>query len=83
MTDFKATLVDGAYHDVDSSVLAFEIAGRAAFRELKARGDPRLMEPVMTVEVVTPEDYMGDVIGDLNARGAARFRDPIRGAMRW
>ena len=68
VTDFKATLIDGAYHDVDSSVLAFEIAARAAFRELKAKGDPRLMEPTMRVEVVTPEEYMGDIIGDLNAR---------------
>ncbi|MEE9381038.1 MAG: elongation factor G [Hyphomonadaceae bacterium] len=68
MTDFKATLYDGAYHDVDSSVLAFEIAGRAAFRELKGPGKPMLMEPVMKVEVVTPEDYMGDIIGDLNSR---------------
>ncbi len=68
MTDFKATLYDGAYHDVDSSVLAFEIAARAAFRELKTEGDPRLMEPVMRVEVVTPEEYMGDIIGDLNSR---------------
>ena len=68
VTDFKATLVDGAFHDVDSSVLAFEIAARGAFRELKGKGDPRLMEPIMKVEVVTPEDYMGDVIGDLNSR---------------
>ena len=68
VTDFKAVLVDGAYHDVDSSVLAFEIAARGAFRELKGKGDPRLMEPIMKVEVVTPEDYMGDVIGDLNSR---------------
>ena len=68
VTDFKAKLVDGKYHDVDSSVLAFEIASRAAFRELKGPGDPRLMEPIMAVEVVTPEDYMGDVIGDLNSR---------------
>ncbi|MEM7492998.1 MAG: elongation factor G [Pseudomonadota bacterium] len=68
VTDFKATLIDGAFHDVDSSVLAFEIAARAAFRELKSEGDPRLMEPVMRVEVVTPEDYMGDIIGDLNSR---------------
>ncbi|MCB9962475.1 MAG: elongation factor G [Hyphomonas sp.] len=68
VTDFKATLVDGAFHDVDSSVLAFEIAARGAFRELKSQGDPRLMEPIMSVEVVTPEDYMGDVIGDLNSR---------------
>ena len=68
VTDFKATLVDGAFHDVDSSVLAFEIAARGAFRELKGKADPRLMEPIMKVEVVTPEDYMGDVIGDLNSR---------------
>jgi elongation factor G len=68
MTDFKAVLYDGAYHDVDSSVLAFEIAARAAFRELKTKGDPRLMEPIMKVEVVTPDDYMGDIIGDLNSR---------------
>ena len=68
ISDLKATLIDGAYHDVDSSVLAFEIAGRAAFRELKTQGAPRLMEPVMKVEVITPEDYMGDIIGDLNSR---------------
>ncbi len=68
MIDFKATLVDGAYHDVDSSVLAFEIASRAAFREGIAKAGPKLLEPMMKVEVVTPEDYMGDVIGDLNSR---------------
>jgi elongation factor G len=66
--DFKAVLVDGASHDVDSSVLAFEIAARAAFREAMEKARPRLLEPVMAVEVVTPEDYMGDVIGDLNSR---------------
>lgn len=66
--DFKATLVDGAYHDVDSSALAFEIAARAAFREGVPRCSPKLLEPIMKVEVVTPEDYMGDVIGDLNSR---------------
>jgi elongation factor G len=68
MVDFKATLVDGAYHDVDSSVLAFEIAARSAFREGIGRCGPKLLEPIMKVEVVTPEDYMGDVIGDLNSR---------------
>ena len=68
VSDLKATLIDGAYHDVDSSVLAFEIAARAAFRELKSQGAPKIMEPVMKVEVVTPEDYMGDIIGDLNSR---------------
>jgi elongation factor G len=66
--DFKATLNDGAYHDVDSSVLAFEIAARAAFREGCKAADPKLLEPIMDVEVVTPEDYMGDIIGDLNSR---------------
>ncbi|HIJ63331.1 MAG TPA: elongation factor G [Rhodospirillaceae bacterium] len=68
MVDFKATLFDGAYHDVDSSVLAFEIAARAAFREGIAKAGPKLLEPMMRVEVVTPDDYMGDVIGDLNSR---------------
>ena len=66
--DFKATLYDGAFHDVDSSVLAFEIASRAAFREGMKQAGPKLLEPVMAVEVVTPEDYMGDIIGDLNSR---------------
>ncbi len=66
--DFKATLTDGASHDVDSSVLAFEIAARAAFREGIAKAKPVLLEPVMRVEVVTPEEYMGDIIGDLNSR---------------
>ena len=68
VTDFKAVLVDGKFHDVDSSVLAFEIASRAAFRELRTQADPKLMEPMMKVEVVTPEEYMGDIIGDLNSR---------------
>ena len=66
--DFEAEVYDGAYHDVDSSVLAFEIASRAAFREAVAKAGPKLLEPMMKVEVVTPEDYMGDIIGDLNSR---------------
>jgi elongation factor G len=66
--DFKATLYDGGYHDVDSSVLAFEIASRAAFKELREKGAPKLLEPIMKVEVLTPDEYMGDVIGDLNSR---------------
>jgi elongation factor G len=66
--DLKAVLFDGAFHDVDSSVLAFEIAARAAFKEGVMRAGPKLLEPIMRVEVVTPEDYMGDVIGDLNSR---------------
>jgi elongation factor G len=68
LIDFKATLYDGGYHDVDSSVLAFEIAARAAFRELREKGAPKLLEPIMKVEVLTPDEYMGDVIGDLNSR---------------
>ncbi|CAN0463427.1 unnamed protein product [Discosporangium mesarthrocarpum] len=66
--DFKATLYDGGFHDVDSSVMAFEIAARACFREALEKGSPRLLEPIMKVEVVTPEEYMGDIIGDLNSR---------------
>jgi elongation factor G len=68
MLGVKATLVDGAYHDVDSSVLAFEIAARAAFREAAQKAGAQLLEPIMKVEVVTPEEYVGDVIGDLNSR---------------
>ncbi len=64
----KTILLDGAYHDVDSSVLAFEIAARSAFREAMEKAGPVLLEPMMKVEVVTPEDYMGDVIGDINSR---------------
>ncbi|WP_336288299.1 MULTISPECIES: elongation factor G [unclassified Bartonella] len=68
MLGVKATLVDGAYHDVDSSVLAFEIAARAAFRDGAKKAGAQLLEPIMKVEVVTPEDYVGDIIGDLNSR---------------
>tara|TARA_R110000824_G_scaffold155928_1_gene328756 strand:+ start:13734 stop:15812 length:2079 start_codon:yes stop_codon:yes gene_type:complete len=68
MIDFKVTLTDGAYHDVDSSALAFEIAARAAFREGAQQAGVKLLEPIMKVEVVTPEEYMGDCIGDLNSR---------------
>ena len=66
--DFEVELIDGASHDVDSSVLAFEIAARAAFREAMTKAAPRLLEPVMKVEIITPEEYMGDIIGDLNSR---------------
>ncbi|EKF39991.1 elongation factor G [Nitratireductor indicus] len=68
MLGVKATLIDGAYHDVDSSVLAFEIAARAAFREGAQKAGAQLLEPIMKVEVVTPEEYVGNVIGDLNGR---------------
>jgi len=68
MVDIKATLYDGSYHDVDSSEMAFKIAGSMAFKEAASKAKPVLLEPVMKVEVVTPEEYMGDVIGDLNSR---------------
>jgi elongation factor G len=68
MVDLKVTLRDGAYHDVDSSEMAFKMAGRMVFKEAARRADPALLEPMMAVEVTTPESYMGDVIGDLNAR---------------
>jgi translation elongation factor EF-G len=66
--DIQVKLVDGASHDVDSSALAFEIASRAALREALQKGGPVLLEPVMKVEVVTPEEYLGSVIGDINSR---------------
>jgi elongation factor G len=68
MVDVKVTLIDGAYHEVDSSELAFKIAGSMAFKKAAGQADPVLLEPVMAVEVRTPDDYMGDVIGDLNSR---------------
>jgi elongation factor G len=81
MVDVKVTLQDGAYHDVDSSELAFKIAGSMAFKEAARRAGPVLLEPVMAVEVVTPEDYMGDVIGDLNSRrGHIQSMDERAGA---
>jgi len=66
--DFQARLIDGAYHEVDSNALTFDIAARAAFRELASKGAVKLLEPIMKVEVVTPEDFLGGVIGDLNSR---------------
>ena len=76
VTDLRATLYDGAFHDVDSSVMAFEIAARAAFRDGMRQGDAKLLEPIMKVEVVTPEEYMGDIIGDINSRrGQVRDMD--------
>ena len=66
--DVKASLVDGQYHDVDSSEMAFKIAGQMAFRKAAEMAKPVLMEPIMSVEVVTPEEYMGDVMGDLSSR---------------
>ena len=66
--DIKVSLIDGAYHDVDSSAIAFEIAARMCMREAFQKAGPKILEPIMNVEVVTPEDYTGSVIGDLNSR---------------
>jgi elongation factor G len=68
MVDIKVTLFDGSYHDVDSSEMAFKIAGSMCFKEGARQASPALLEPIMAVEVETPEDYMGDVVGDLNRR---------------
>lgn len=68
VVDFKVTLTDGGFHDVDSSVMAFEIAARAAFRQAMKESSPKLLEPMMDVEIITPDEYMGDIIGDLNSR---------------
>jgi elongation factor G len=68
VVDVRATLLDGSYHEVDSSVLAFQLAARGAFKEGISKAGPKLLEPIMKVEVVTPEDHLGDVIGDLNSR---------------
>ena len=79
IVDVKVQLVDGAYHDVDSSVMAFEIAARAAFREVLRKCGPKLLEPIMKVEVVTPEDYTGGVIGDLTSRRGQVQGQDLRG----
>ncbi len=81
MVDLKVTLIDGAYHDVDSSELAFKVAGSMAFKEAARRAGPVLLEPMMAVEVITPEDFMGEVIGDLNSRrGQIQAMDERAGA---
>jgi elongation factor G len=79
VVDVKVQLIDGAYHEVDSSALAFEIASRAAFREALQKGRSVLLEPIMKVEVVTPEDYTGSVIGDLNSRRGQIQGQDMRG----
>jgi elongation factor G len=81
IVDVKVTLTEGAYHDVDSSVLAFEIAGRAGFNEALRKAAPKILEPIMKVEVVTPDDYMGDVIGDLNSRRGQIHGTESRGVL--
>ena len=77
--DFRATLHDGSYHDVDSNALTFEIAAKACFREGIRKAAPQLLEPVMKVETVTPGDYLGDVIGDMNRRRGTILEQVERG----
>jgi len=82
MVDVKCTVFDGSYHDVDSNAMAFEIAGSMAFKEGARRAKPVLLEPVMKFEVVTPEDYMGPIIGDLQSRRAQMTENEQRGNAR-
>ena len=77
--DFKVALIDGAYHEVDSSALAFEIASRAALREGIQKAGPKLLEPIMKVEVVSPEEYLGGIIGDLTSRRGQVQGQEMRG----
>ena len=81
VVDVKVQLVDGSYHDVDSSERAFKIAGSIAFKEAMNRAKPKLLEPVMAVEVTTPEEYLGDVMGNLNSRrGRVEGMEPVGNA---
>src|SRR5205823_7337872 len=81
VVDVRVTLIDGSYHEVDSSERAFKIAGSIAFKEAMRRAKPKLLEPVMAVEVVTPEDYLGDVMGNLNSRrGRVENLSPVGNA---
>ena len=78
IVDIKATLFDGSYHDVDSSEMAFKIAGSIALKAAKEKCDPVLLEPIMKVEVTVPEEYMGDIIGDINSRrGRVEGMEPV------
>jgi elongation factor G len=81
IVDVKFTLTDGAYHDMDSSALAFEIAGRRGFREAIEKAAPTILEPIMRVEVVTPEDCVGNVIGDLTSRRGQIRSNAARGTV--
>ena len=81
--DVKVTLKGGSYHEVDSSEMAFKIAGSMAFKDAMAKADPAIMEPIMKVSVIVPDDYMGDVIGDLNARrGQIQGMEALNGSQR-
>ena len=81
VVDVKVELYDGSYHEVDSSEMAFKIAGSMAFKDAMKKADPVLTEPIMKVVVITPDDYMGDVIGDINSRrGQIQSMEPVAGA---
>src|SRR5204863_3472030 len=81
IVDVKVQLIDGSYHEVDSSERAFKIAGSMAFKEAVKRAKPKLLEPVMAVEVITPEEYLGDVMGNLNSRrGRVEHLEPLGNA---
>ena len=81
VVDVKVNLYDGSYHEVDSSEMAFKIAGSMAFKDAMRKADPVLTEPIMKVVVITPDDYMGDVIGDVNSRrGQIQSMEPVSGA---
>ena len=83
VVDVKVELYDGSYHEVDSSEMAFKIAGSMAFKEAMKKADPVLLEPIMKVSVIVPEEYMGDVIGDLNSRrGMIQGMEAENGAQR-
>jgi len=82
MTDMKATLIDGSYHVVDSSPIAFKIAGSLAFKEAAAKSEPILLEPIMNLVVVTPDEYVGDIVGDINARRGRVVKMDIKGGSR-
>ena len=83
VVDVKVTLYDGSYHEVDSSEMAFKIAGSMAFKSAMRKADPVLLEPIMKVTVIVPEEYMGDVIGDLNSRrGMIQGMEAVAGAQR-
>jgi elongation factor G len=82
MVDVRATLIDGSYHEVDSSEMAFKIAGSMALKEAARKADPALLEPVMEFEVTTPEEFMGDVMGDVTARRGRIERIDERGGMK-
>ncbi len=82
VTDVKATLVDGSYHEVDSSSIAFKIAGSLAFKDAVSKANPILLEPIMSLEVVAPDEYLGDIVGDINARRGKIEEMEMRGASR-